>query len=415
MEKKYYTYALLDPLKPGKYSYLDNDGNEVSFSYEPFYIGKGTKNRILYHLNETKEWLKNKKNIFEISNLSKCNKIKKILLSNKEPIGIKLLESDDEEETFLYEKTLISIIGREDKGDGPLTNMLAGGDGPRDFIWTEELRYKAGSFNRGKKYSLKEWESIYGDKEQFAFFKLAKLPRILRMISKWGWREGLNKEKILRKNYGIKMKGRVFSEERKIQHSIILKGIPKRTRSKSHSKKLSLANTGKFVGEKNPMYGINLIQKWSKEVGEIKALEFENERRSKISKTTNNNKNNALKIFPNLKGNTLSLAYSYFLKGKSIEESEEKAINEINEKNKLGAEKTKEHHKVLFWKDIENGDIEKLKTLNDSKILLQIHSESIENELEEFRKRTGQKRATLSRINFLKDAINKNGITLETN
>jgi hypothetical protein len=66
-------------------------------------------------------------------------------------------------------------------------------------------------------------------------------------------------------------------------------------------------------------------------------------------------------------------------------------------------------------KDIENGDIEKLKTLNDSKILLQIHSESIENELEEFRKRTGQKRATLSRINFLKDAINKNGITLETN
>ena len=415
MEPKYYTYALLDPTRPGNYSYLDAEGNQISFSYEPFYVGKGTKNRMWYHLSETREWLKDKRDISQISNLSKCNKIKKILSASLQPIGIKLLESDSEDETFLYEKTLISTIGREDKGEGPLTNMLAGGDGPRETVWTPEMREKVGAHSRGKKYSTAEWESIYGNKEEFLFFKLAKLPRILRMISKWGWREGLRREKILRKEYGIKMKGRPFSEERKAQHSALLKGIPKRKRTKSHSKKLSLANVGKFVGEKNPMYGISLIDKWTAEVGVSQALEFEKKRRSKISTTTNENKINALKIFPHLSGNTLSLAYSLFLNGTDQKIAEAEAIAEMNEKNKLGAEKTREHHRLLFWKDIQNGDPEKIKTLSDSRMLLQIISESPTDELKEFRIRTGQKRATSSRINFLKDAISKNGITLETN
>ena len=38
----HYVYAYLDPRKPGKYSYK---GLNVSFLYEPFYIGKG-KNRL---------------------------------------------------------------------------------------------------------------------------------------------------------------------------------------------------------------------------------------------------------------------------------------------------------------------------------------------------------------------------------
>lgn len=211
------------------------------------------------------------------------------------------------------------------------------------------------------------------------------------------------------------MKGRPFSEARRAQHSALLKGIPKRKRSKSHSRKLSLANTGKFVGEKNPMYGISLIDKWTAEVGASQALLFEGERRSKISNTTAENKINALKIFPHLAGNTLTLAYSLYLNGTDQKIAEAQAIAQIDEKSRLGAERTREHHRSLFWKDIANGDQEKIKTLNDCKTLLQIISESSTDELKEFRIRTGQKRATSSRIKFLKDAISKNGITLETN
>jgi len=42
MEKRYYIYVFLDDTKPGKYIYQD-----LEFDYEPFYIGKGTKDRII--------------------------------------------------------------------------------------------------------------------------------------------------------------------------------------------------------------------------------------------------------------------------------------------------------------------------------------------------------------------------------
>ena len=41
-EKRYYIYVFLDDTKPGKYIYKD-----LEFNYEPFYIGKGTDDRII--------------------------------------------------------------------------------------------------------------------------------------------------------------------------------------------------------------------------------------------------------------------------------------------------------------------------------------------------------------------------------
>lgn len=46
MERKYYTYIYLDPRKPGKYEYTLKNEETIRFDYEPFYVGKGTGNRI---------------------------------------------------------------------------------------------------------------------------------------------------------------------------------------------------------------------------------------------------------------------------------------------------------------------------------------------------------------------------------
>ena len=69
MKEKFYTYIYLDPRKKGQYSYDIN----MSFLYEPFYVGKGCGYRMNNHLNKAE----NKSKL--IFNNFKNSKIKKIL------------------------------------------------------------------------------------------------------------------------------------------------------------------------------------------------------------------------------------------------------------------------------------------------------------------------------------------------
>ena len=55
MEKKYYIYIYLDNTRPGEYVYDD-----LKFDYEPFYIGKGTNNRIITSLYDKQTFKSNK-------------------------------------------------------------------------------------------------------------------------------------------------------------------------------------------------------------------------------------------------------------------------------------------------------------------------------------------------------------------
>jgi len=116
---KYYVYIYLDPRKPRVYQY-----GSYEFKCEPFYIGKGSRNR----------WKDNRRNKYF---KNKLNKIKK---SGLEPIIIKFRENLDEKNSFILELELINLIGRKDLRRGPLINFTDGGEGVSGRICLEETR-----------------------------------------------------------------------------------------------------------------------------------------------------------------------------------------------------------------------------------------------------------------------------------
>ena len=65
-EKEFYVYVYLDPRKPGRYLYGDQ---QVTYLFEPFYVGKGKNNRLNEHLDCLKK-TKDKKRSY------KSNKIR---------------------------------------------------------------------------------------------------------------------------------------------------------------------------------------------------------------------------------------------------------------------------------------------------------------------------------------------------
>lgn len=123
MEKKYYIYVFLDDTKPGKFIFDD-----LEFDYEPFYIGKGTDDRIINSMCS--------KGVF------KNSKIKSIKSKGGKVIRFKLYENLENNEALELEKILISKIGRRDLNKGPLTNLTDGGDGRLVSPHSEETKRK---------------------------------------------------------------------------------------------------------------------------------------------------------------------------------------------------------------------------------------------------------------------------------
>lgn len=108
--ERFYIYVFLDSKKPGEWIYED-----LKFDFEPFYIGKGTSDRIINS--------KYDKGTF------KSNKIKSIEEKGAKIISKKIFENLSLEESMTLEIELIKKIGRRDLNLGPLTNLTDGGDG----------------------------------------------------------------------------------------------------------------------------------------------------------------------------------------------------------------------------------------------------------------------------------------------
>ena len=110
-ENRWYVYVFLDSTKPGEYIYGD-----LKFDHEPFYIGRGTGNRII-----TSKCIRNK--------TYKENRIRKIKRNGGKIISYKLVNDLSFNESNKIEIDYISLIGRKDLNKGPLTNLTDGGDG----------------------------------------------------------------------------------------------------------------------------------------------------------------------------------------------------------------------------------------------------------------------------------------------
>jgi hypothetical protein len=136
---KYFVYVYLNTLKPGKFEY-----ENLSFDFEPFYVGKGLGKRDLYHLNKVKN--KNK-----YKNSQKFKIIEDIISNNYEPKIIKIFENCEEKDSLLLEKETILKIGRLDINRGPLTNLNDGGLKPQDnYKHSKETKLKLSEIQRNR-------------------------------------------------------------------------------------------------------------------------------------------------------------------------------------------------------------------------------------------------------------------------
>lgn len=150
---EFYIYAYLDPRKPGTFNY-----GSYNFDYEPFYVGKGSGDRLYHHLNEAK---KNRL----VKNPHKFYRLRKMLSENAQPEIIKYIDNLTEDEAFKIEEDMVKTIGRKDYNEGPLLNVLDGGSGgtrPSPGLrekWSNQRKSKGNSFY-GRKHSQKTLDLI---------------------------------------------------------------------------------------------------------------------------------------------------------------------------------------------------------------------------------------------------------------
>lgn len=193
----FYVYLHMNPRKLGEFVYGD-----FEFDHEPFYVGKGQGDRI-NGVDRNPFW----KNIEN-----------KIIKAGKEVIKIRLFDSLSEEESFLIEKELISLIGRRDQGKGPLTNLTDGGEGVVGAILTEEHKRKISislkgrkPWNTGKTLSEAHKKKIGRKGKGNSFYGKTHSKEIRKKMSE-------SIKKYVRK-YGGTRTGAVLSEETKLKIS----------------------------------------------------------------------------------------------------------------------------------------------------------------------------------------------------
>lgn len=142
LDKRFFIYVFLDPRKPGRYVYDLPGGKKLIFNHEPFYVGKGVKDRPSQHFKNCKVHLQSPKNA----------KIKKIRDAGFEVIVKTITKASIDAVALAKEIMLIQAVGR--KPNGPLTNLCDGGEGPSGTRHTEATKHKWRMAKLGKAQSM---------------------------------------------------------------------------------------------------------------------------------------------------------------------------------------------------------------------------------------------------------------------
>jgi len=132
--KIYFVYCFMDTRKPDKYEFGD-----FIIDFEPIYIGKGKGKRPYRHYI-----------LYKTCNTRFYSKMKSIADDGFKSEFILLKENLSEEEAFIHEKNIISLIGRIENG-GTLTNLTDGGEGQSGLKFSEETKKKMSITKTGKK------------------------------------------------------------------------------------------------------------------------------------------------------------------------------------------------------------------------------------------------------------------------
>jgi len=122
--KRFYIYVLARP-----------DGS-------PFYVGKGSKNRVHRHDTEARSGHK----------CHKCNVIRKIWRQGTDVQRYIVFETDDEPEAFAYERELIALHGRDN-----LTNVTDGGPGITGYNMTA-LEIEKRRLRSKERMNIPQWK-----------------------------------------------------------------------------------------------------------------------------------------------------------------------------------------------------------------------------------------------------------------
>lgn len=151
MDNRFYVYVYLDQRKCGKWTYDDK-----VFDYQPFYVGKGTRQRDIEHLCP-----------YMLSRKShKSSTIKAIINETGElPLHIRVYTGITQAEATRIEVDFIRKFGRKDMGTGILCNHTDGGDGSHNLPLESRQRINATRKKTIYQYSLngdfiRKWTSL---------------------------------------------------------------------------------------------------------------------------------------------------------------------------------------------------------------------------------------------------------------
>jgi hypothetical protein len=350
---KFYVYALLDERKPGNFSY-EIDDIIIDLSYEPFYIGKGTGNRMIVH---------EKMALLESNTTIKDNKIRKIWSEGKKIIRTKILDQLDEDTSLELEIKLIKEIKRKHEG-GPLINLTDGGDGLKNP--SLEIRQKIGEAGKNRIIREETREKLRNN----WISKLSRLERI-RISRGISLEEAQTINNQISNKIGGYRKGSKHSEETRLQMSARMKGIPKPPRTEQHKKNLSISLKGKSSGFNNPMFEKNFRDFRVEKFGEDQEKILESERRNKINITTLEKKDKASKLFPGVPYNVYMQAYNLYSNGMNKEEALRVAEENNLKNNKIAKENKIKLDISKFYKKLKEGTLNPYKKeLYDTSIFL---------------------------------------------